>query len=89
LQSYAVERWGRSSYRLLIENGRRREHPDEAVEARDYALHGGAFPITIAGTGQVGTITVSGLPEADDHRIVVEALCDHLARDRAQYALPQ
>jgi len=86
---YAVERWGKSSYRALIENGRKREHPDEGADARDYALHGGSFPITVAGVGAVGAITVSGLPEIDDHRLVVDSICDHLGLDKAKYVLPQ
>ncbi len=44
-----------------------------------YAAHGGAFPITIAGTGPVGTVAVSGLPQAEDHELVVQALEKFLA----------
>ncbi|MET8912572.1 heme-binding protein, partial [Micromonospora sp. NPDC004551] len=36
--------------------------------------HGGCFPIILKGTGPVGTVTVSGLPQLDDHRLAVEAL---------------
>lgn len=39
-----------------------------------YAAHGGAVPIMVEGVGMVGTVTVSGLPQADDHALVVEAL---------------
>jgi uncharacterized protein (UPF0303 family) len=53
----------------------------------DYALAGGGFPIRLEGTGVIGAITVSGLPERDDHCLVVDALCDHLGRDRAALAL--
>lgn len=86
---YAVERWGKSSYRALIENDRKRAHNDEGADPRDYALHGGSFPINVAGVGAVGAITVSGLPEIDDHRLVIEVICDHLGVDKARYALPQ
>lgn len=44
-----------------------------------YATHGGAFPIHITDVGIVGTITVSGLPQADDHALAVEALETFLA----------
>jgi uncharacterized protein (UPF0303 family) len=49
---------------------------DEAlgVEPRRFAAHGGAFPITITGVGVVGTVTVSGLPQAEDHAFVVASL---------------
>lgn len=39
-----------------------------------YAAHGGAFPVHVEGVGVVGTVAVSGLPQADDHALVVEAL---------------
>lgn len=39
-----------------------------------FASHGGAFPIYVKGTGQVATVTVSGLPQKADHDLVVEAL---------------
>ncbi|MCT9087410.1 heme-degrading domain-containing protein [Streptomyces sp. ASQP_92] len=39
-----------------------------------YAAHGGSYPVTVEGVGIVGTATVSGLPQAEDHALVVEAL---------------
>jgi uncharacterized protein (UPF0303 family) len=39
-----------------------------------YAPHGGAFPVYVKGTGHVATVTVSGLPQKDDHDFVVKAL---------------
>ncbi|WP_420033841.1 heme-degrading domain-containing protein [Streptomyces sp. cg28] len=39
-----------------------------------YAAHGGAFPVTVRGAGVVGTVVVSGLPQVEDHALVVEAL---------------
>ena len=49
---------------------------DEAmgVEPRLFAAHGGAFPVRIRDVGVVGSITVSGLPQAEDHAFVVEQI---------------
>ncbi|MEE2568425.1 heme-degrading domain-containing protein [Pseudarthrobacter sp. J64] len=43
-----------------------------------YAAHGGAFPLFVKGTGAVATVTVSGLPQVADHKLVVEALAAYL-----------
>ena len=43
-----------------------------------YAAHGGAFPIYVTGVGAVATLTVSGLPQLQDHDLAVEALRDIL-----------
>ena len=39
-----------------------------------FAAHGGAFPILLRGTGCVVTIALSGLPQLENHRLVVETL---------------
>ena len=44
------------------------------ISSMEFAAHGGAFPIRIKGTGVVGTITVSGLAQEDDHALVVKVL---------------
>jgi uncharacterized protein (UPF0303 family) len=51
---------------------------DESV----YAAHGGCFPIYVTGVGAVATVTVSGLPQQEDHDLVVEALREILASMR-------
>jgi uncharacterized protein (UPF0303 family) len=53
----------------------------------DYAGHGGSFPLAVEGAGVVGSVTVSGLPQRDDHSLVVEALCAMLGRDFAALTL--
>ena len=44
-----------------------------------YAAHGGAFPIIVRSVGPVGAVVVSGLPQVQDHRLVVAVLRAHLA----------
>ena len=55
----------------------------------DYAAHGGSFPLAVAGAGIVGSATVSGLPQREDHELVVEALCSALDRAYASLRLPK
>lgn len=50
------------------------------VDPARYAAHGGAFPIRIRDVGVVGTVTVSGLPQADDHALVIEVIERFLSR---------
>jgi uncharacterized protein (UPF0303 family) len=50
-------------------------------DPKDFAAHGGSFPIVVRGTGQIGTITVSGLAGVDDHAMVVRALKWYLKAD--------
>jgi len=45
----------------------------EGLTEADHALSGGAVPLKV-GTAMVAVATVSGLPELDDHRLVVEVL---------------
>ena len=49
------------------------------LDLAQYAAHGGAFPIIVRDVGVVGTVTVSGLPQEEDHRLLVEVLREFLA----------
>ncbi|SCX50005.1 Uncharacterized protein, UPF0303 family [Klenkia marina] len=71
-----VRELGTSSFLAGLQARARGEVFEEApwIDASRLAGHGGAFPITVAGVGVVGTLTVSGLPQADDHALAVEAL---------------
>lgn len=76
-----VDRYGRSSLRVG-EQFRVAGGSFEASSRLDpsvYAAHGGAFPILLKGTGCIGTVAVSGLPQLDDHRLVVQVLEAFLA----------
>lgn len=48
------------------------------ISSKEYAPFGGAFPIIIKNTGVVGTITVSGLSQDEDHDLVVESIKEYL-----------
>ena len=84
-----VTRLHKSSYRVGREIAQSGEALDElcGVSPIDVAPHGGCFPIHITGTGIVGTITVSGIPQREDHNFVVESLCQFLGVDHADVAL--
>jgi uncharacterized protein (UPF0303 family) len=49
------------------------------LDPQRYVAHGGGFPVIVRDVGPVGVVVVSGLPQVDDHRLVVEALRAHLA----------
>ena len=72
-----VERYAESSY-LVGERFRARGTAFEESSRLDpdrYAAHGGSFPLRLSPDGPVvGTVAVSGLPQAEDHRLIVEAL---------------
>jgi uncharacterized protein (UPF0303 family) len=44
------------------------------LDLADHADHGGAVPIRVAGAGVVAVATVSGLPQVEDHRLVVRGI---------------
>ena len=79
-----VYRFGHSSFyigQLLKSKGKTIEQ-SYLVSESEYAPHGGCFPVIVKGTGIVGTITVSGLPQEEDHKLVVEALRNYLAEEK-------
>jgi uncharacterized protein (UPF0303 family) len=85
-----VQRFLKSTYRMVLEQQRpdRSFKPGEGLDISDYVLAGGGFPITVKGAGVIGVIAVSGLPEREDHGVVVDALCSHLGVDGRELALP-
>ena len=75
-----VYRFGHSSFfieQLLKSKGKRLEDAYLIPESL-YAAHGGCFPVIVKGVGVVGTITVSGLAQEDDHKLAVQAIREYL-----------
>ncbi|HKN55424.1 MAG TPA: heme-degrading domain-containing protein [Amycolatopsis sp.] len=81
-KSRVVDRYGHSSFligtRFRAKGGSFEEH--SRLDLDKYAAHGGVFPVIVRDVGVVGTVGVSGLPQADDHAFVVEQLEIFLAR---------
>lgn len=86
-----VARFHRSSYGF----GLKLQDDGVTLESRyglsfaDYAAHGGSFPLLVRGAGAIGSVTVSGLPQRDDHDLVVRALCKAQEREEGDLALPR
>jgi len=76
-----ARRYGRSSFGvgLSFKAVGKNFDADGRLDPTQYAAHGGVFPITIQGVGVVGTVGISGLPQADDHAFAVEHLRAWLA----------
>ncbi len=71
-----VERYGSASYLVGARFRAKGTTFEESsrLDPDEYAAHGGSFPITVENAGVIGSVTVSGLPQLEDHRFVVEAL---------------
>ena len=79
-----VYRFGHSSFymgQLLKSKGKRIEEA-YLISETEYAPHGGCFPVILKDTGVIGTITISGLPQEEDHKLVVQAIRDYLVEDK-------
>ena len=77
-----VNRMGMSSYHvgtLLRSLGMTLEERFE-LSHYEYAAHGGCFPVILKGTGPIGTVTISGLAQEDDHAMVVNAIRAYLEK---------
>ena len=79
-----VQRFGRSSWHVgtrYRSKGKSFE-ADSGLDSVEFAAHGGAFPLAVRGTGVIGTVTVSGLPQKEDHELVTTVLRAYLAGPR-------
>lgn len=48
------------------------------LSLRDYAAFGGSYPLYLTSGCQIGSVTVSGAPQRDDHNLVLETLREML-----------
>jgi len=78
-----VNRFGHSSFYMGRHYASKNSTIEESalLDPAEYAAHGGAFPIIVRGVGPIGTITVSGLPQRDDHEFVVRMIAEYLGVD--------
>ncbi|RSK25879.1 heme-degrading domain-containing protein [Bacillus sp. HMF5848] len=74
----------KSSYHmaLLVQMKNADFYQKYGVSKDDFAAAGGSFPITLRETGVVGTVTVSGLSQCEDHNLVVSVLKEYLEKSK-------
>jgi uncharacterized protein (UPF0303 family) len=74
-----VYRFEASSYRVALEYKSKGASFDASrgIDLLQYAPAGGGFPIRLGGS-VVGVVTVSGVPQRDDHNFVAENLATFL-----------
>jgi uncharacterized protein (UPF0303 family) len=71
-----VNHFGSSSWHvaLRLQNEGKTLEEDHGLPFADYVGAGGGFPLFVQGEGQLGSITVSGLPDQEDHDLLISAL---------------
>lgn len=77
-----VNHFGNSSWHVALrlrEEGKSLEN-DYGLPLADYVGAGGGFPLYVEGEGPVGTITVSGLSDQEDHDLLIAGLRNFLIR---------
>ena len=77
-----VNRFYHSSFYIynLLESTNSTLEDKSFISSMDYAARGGSFPIFLRNCGFVGTVTVSGLPQEEDHRFVITVLKEFLKK---------
>jgi uncharacterized protein (UPF0303 family) len=84
-----VYRFEACSYRVGLEHRAKGSPFDQSrgIDPLQYAPAGGGFPIRLGGA-VVGAVTVSGIPQRDDHNFVAECLATHLGIAYKDVQLP-
>jgi uncharacterized protein (UPF0303 family) len=59
------------------------------LNLRDYAAFGGSYPLYLTSGCQIGTVTVSGAPQRDDHNLVLDTLREMLGIAQSELTLVQ
>lgn len=75
-----VNHFHKSSYAIGLRLQQRQTTLEEryGLCVRDYSVHGGAFPVNLAGLGCIGTLSISGSPQLEDHNLLVGTLAHFL-----------
>jgi uncharacterized protein (UPF0303 family) len=71
-----VEKFKHSSIyvRVSFEEKNQSFEEDSGLDNELYAAHGGGFPISVTDIGIVGVALVSGLPQVEDHKMIIKGL---------------
>lgn len=77
-----VQKFERSSLAVGLDLQRQQSSLQEknGLSLADHATHGGGFPLRLRGSGCIGSVVVSGLPQREDHQLVVEVLSTMLGK---------
>jgi uncharacterized protein (UPF0303 family) len=86
-----VHRFCRSSYAVgrMLERDAETLASAHKLSETDFAAHGGGFPIVVPGSGCVGSVVLSGLPQRDDHNLVAAAIAQVLSIDIPKLSIPE
>lgn len=73
-----VHHFARSTYAVgrKLERDQASLPGSHGLSEMDFCAHGGGFPLILTGTGMVGSVVLSGLPQRDDHNLVVDGLAE-------------
>ena len=82
-------RFFRSSYAIGLELARDGKTLMEkhGLSTDDFMPHGGSFPIRIGASIGIGAITISGLPQREDHDLLTRTLAEFLRIGAEEIAL--
>ncbi|CAO3588255.1 unnamed protein product [Absidia cylindrospora] len=81
-KSNSVNRFRHSSFWLGHQLITKNKPLEQAyfISEIDYATHGGSVPVIIKDVGMVGTITVTGLKQHEDHGVIIDCVKDMLSK---------